>query len=45
MKKIEELLNNEMTLKKTIYELKSQIEGKGGIHQEYEKVIKNYQKN
>jgi hypothetical protein len=33
MRKIEELLNNEILLKKTIHELKNQIEGKGGVHQ------------
>ena len=45
MRKIEELLNNEITLKKTIHELKTQIEGKGGISMEYEKTIRNLQKN
>ena len=35
MRKIEELLNNEITLKKTIHELKTQIDGKGGISMEY----------
>jgi peptidoglycan hydrolase CwlO-like protein len=25
--------------------LKSQIDGKGGVHQEYEKMIKGFQKN
>lgn len=32
-------------LKKTIHELKNQVEGKGGVHQEYEKTIKALQKN
>jgi chromosome segregation ATPase len=45
MRKIEELLNNEITLKKTIHELKTQIDGKGGISMEYEKTIRNLQKN
>lgn len=45
MRKIEELLNNEITLKKTIHELKSQIDGKGGISLEYEKTIRGLQKN
>jgi hypothetical protein len=32
-------------LKKTIHELKNQLEGKGGVHQEYEKAIRSFQKN
>lgn len=44
MRKIEELLNNEILLKKTIHELKNQLEGKGGVHQEYDKTIKVLQK-
>lgn len=34
-----------MSLKKTIYELKSQIDGKGGLHSEYEKIVKSLQKS
>ena len=45
MRKIEELLNNEIILKKSIHELKNQIEGRGGVHEEYEKVIRNMQRN
>jgi hypothetical protein len=45
MRKIEELLNNEILLKKSIHELKNQLEGKGGVHQEYEKSLKALQKN
>lgn len=45
MRKIEELLNNEISLKKTIHELKTQIEGKGGVSLEYEKTIRNMQKS
>jgi cell division septum initiation protein DivIVA len=44
MRKIEELLNNEILLKKTIHELKNQVEGKGGVHQEYDKTIKALKK-
>lgn len=32
-------------MKKTIHELKTQIDGKGGISMEYEKTIRNLQKN
>jgi hypothetical protein len=45
MRKIEELLINEMELKKTVHELKLQVEGKGGVNSEYEAVIKSYKKN
>ena len=45
MRKIEELLNNEINLKKTIHELKTQIDGKGGVSLEYEKTIKQLQRN
>ena len=45
MRKIDELLNNEILLKKTIHELRNQIEGRGGVHQEYEKTIKGLKRN
>lgn len=43
MRKIEELLNNEFLLKKTIHELKTQAENKGG-QQQHEKAMKAMQK-
>lgn len=43
MRKIEELLNNEFLLKKTIHELKTQTESKGG-QQQHEKALKAMQK-
>lgn len=45
MRKIEQLLNNEISLKKTIHEMKNQLDGKGGVHQEYEKIIRGLQKH
>jgi hypothetical protein len=34
-----------MELKKTIHELKLQIEGKGGVNSEYEMQIRTFRKN
>lgn len=44
MRKIEELLNNEIALKKTIHELRGQVEGRGGVNAEYERTIKGHQR-
>jgi hypothetical protein len=35
----------EMELKKKMNEMKNQMDGKGGLHQEYQTIIKTYKKN
>ena len=44
MKKIEELLHNEMNYKKQIHELKLQLDDKSP-EEKYENIIRNFKKN
>lgn len=45
MKKIEELLHNEIELKRTVHELRSKVEGQGSSDGEYQFILRKMKKN